>query len=363
MKNVFYQVDQACTYKTLDAWQMIVSGAKHWRLNMFESTYGLYDWTVEPSQSFDSLVQLRIRNLREKYKKIRLWYSAGRDSHFILKAFVDQGVAIDELVFVDWQYVESVKHDLDVVKTVLSNLYQGRDMPKFVVFRPTHTDYLRYWKNIGNQLNSGGIGSNHGFNVNSFSSIMDCFEEFSDADTCNLMGLEKPKLYVDCNGVNFQMVDASVQHGMSPLHNIEWFFLNDSVPELVIKQCHMLLRYAKIFAAEHFDNNLSAALTELQWDQQYYNEFCMALGLGPAASLVTGSGTRKNYGLGKHKYLNLHATADSDHWDATRHYTKFYHQASDLIDAYKHPESTYQLTGNYQLTGIKSKSYRISNVI
>lgn len=363
MKNVFYQVDQASTYRTLDAWQMIVSGAKHWHLNMFESTYSQYDWTVEPSQSFDSLVQLRIRNLREKYKKIRLWYSSGRDSHFVLKAFVDQGVAVDELVFVDWQYVEIVKHDLDVVKSVLSTLYQGRDMPEFVVFRPTHSDYLRYWKNVGNQFNSGGIGSSHGFNVNSFSSIIDCFEEFSDVDTCNLLGLEKPKLYLDHHGVNFQMVDSSVQHGMSPLHNIEWFFLNDSVPELVIKQCHMLLRYAKIFAAEHFNNNLSAALTALQYDVQYYNAFCMALGLGPPASLITGLGTKKNFGLGKQKYPTLHTTAESDLWDADKHYTKFYHQITDLIDAYNHPGATYQSTGKHQLTGIKSKSYKISNDI
>lgn len=363
MKNVFYQVDQACTYRTLDAWQMIVSGAKHWRLNMFESTYGQYNWTVEPDQSYDSLVRLRIQTLREKYKKIRLWYSAGRDSHFILKAFVDQGVAIDELVYVDWQYVDTVKHDLDIVKSVLSNLYQGRVMPQFVVFRPTHLDHLRYWKNVGNQFNSGGIGSNHGFSVNSFSAIIDCFEEFSDVDTCNLLGLEKPKLHVDHDGVKFQIADSSVQHGMSPLHNIEWFFLNDAVPELVIKQCHMLLRYARIFAAQHFNNNLGAALAALQYDVQYYDAFCMALGLGPAASLATGYGTKKNFGLGKHKYPTLHATADSDLWDANRHYTKFYHQITDLIDSFNHPQATYQSTGKHQLTGVISKSYTISNVI
>lgn len=360
MKNVFYQIGDSTTYRTADAWQSIVTGAPHWRLSLFEDTFSKLPWAVEPTDSFESLIKKRIDSIRSKYKKIRLWYSSGRDSHCILREFVKHSAVIDELVFVDWAYLDSVRGDDEIVQDAIKRTYaanQNLSIPKVTFFRPNGRDYFRYWKLVSANQHSGGVGSNFGFNVNSFSAILDCFTEFQDEDTCNLFGLEKPKLKVKNNQVMFQMVDCSIQHAMSPLHNIEWFFLNDTVPELVVKQCHMLLKHAKVLARNSFNNDLSFAIRILQTNQRYYNDYCLALGLGSAVSPVTGSGMFKHFGLRHAAHKNLHNTAQSDVWDADRLYNKFFLNITDISNKYAGSST------NKRLVGILSKEYTISNVL
>ena len=360
MKNVFYQVDLCTTYRTADAWQMITAGAKHWQLHLFDECYSKFDWTVEPVESFDSLVTRRISNLRKKYKKIRLWYSAGRDSHAILREFINRQVPIDELIYVDWQFVDAVQNDRQVVVDTVSRIYKSSNQPIPVVrcFTPSVNDYLLYWKTVSAGKNSGGVGSNFGLNVNSFSAILDSFGEFQDQDICNLFGLEKPKLKVSGSQVFFQMADSSVQHVMSPMHHIEWFFLNDTVPELTIKQCHMLLKYARVLAKIKFNNNLEKAILNLQHNQSYYNEYCIALGLGQSISIMTGSGTNKSYGMNSPLQASLRQVASNDIWDAQKLYKKFTFDVTDITANKYHDQHA-----KNQFVGIISKERKVANVL
>ena len=266
-------------------------------------------------------------------------------------------IYIDEIVFVNWQFIESCKEDDQIVISAIKNAYTTSSLtiPNIRIFTPGQKDHLRYWSVVGNQRNSGGIGSNYGFSINSFSALLDTFHEFEDDCICNLFGLEKPRLVRTIDGIFFQMVDSTIQHAMSPKHNIEWFFLNDTVPELVVKQCHMLLHGARVLSAEQFNNDLTTALDQLQTNILYYDRRCMVLGLGPAVSVNTGDGSNKSFGLdAKYKYHTLHQSAKIDCWDAQKHYKKFCHSATDLIAKYTLEN---QVT---KLPGTLSKSYKVS---
>lgn len=361
MRGVFYQVDDHATYNTLDAWQHIISGAAHWRLNLFESEFAAQDWHVEPPLTFDCLVNQRIQSLTQKYKRIRLWYSAGRDSHCVLQEFVRAKQPIHEIFFVRWSFVDSVRDEYKIVSDTVRRLYQDTDLvvPKITMFAPDHHDYLKYWKLVSRNQHSGGLGSNLGYNVNSFSAIIDSNDHLQDVDTCNLLGLEKPKLKIIGDEIFYQMTDLSVTHGMSPYHNIEWFFLNNTVPQLVIKQCHMLLARARSLAAAQFNNDLSAALVALQTNINFYNDLCLCLGLGSAVSIQTGNGRNKNFGLENPTYKSLHGVSDREHWDSRRAYSKFCANITDIIHRYIKHEPTHPTNS---LVGINSKRYKIGTL-
>lgn len=343
MKNVFYAVDNTLTYKTFDAWDKIVSGAHDWRLALFEDVYDTVNWSCRPSESFDDLVSRRIQSLKSKYKKIRLWYSAGRDSHFVLRELVKRNLHIDEIMFVDWAYHTPVKKEKQEVIRILSREFSGKLLPKINVFTPDRSKYSIYWDFVSKQCHSGGIGSNYGFNLNSFSTLLDLFFETPD-DTCNLFGLEKPRLSVKNDKIIFQMVDSSIQHVMSPMHNIEWFFLQDSCPELLQKQIFMLVDNVKIFAYAH-NIKFKDALGLIQSDKRYYDLYCLFLGLGESVSDLTKYGGAKSFGIIRHNYSDLHLVSDNDYWDANNRYTDFCSFAQELMTKYRNEYQTNKLPG------------------
>lgn len=361
MQGVYYQVDDHVTYNTLDAWQHIISGAREWRLNLFETSFAALDWSTEPSASFDDLLRARINSITQRYPRTRLWYSAGRDSHCVLEAFVRAQVKIDEIFFVRWSFVDSVRDEYQIVSDTVREMFKDTDipLPKITLFVPDHQDYRVYWNLVSRNQHSGGLGSNLGYNVNSFSAILDSFPQLQDPNTCNLFGLEKPRLNIVGTEIFYQITDLSVHHAMSPLHNIEWFFLNDQVPELVIKQCHMLLRRARWLARDQFQGDLTSALARLQHDVRRYDDLCLCLGLGPAVSLQTGDGRNKNFGLENPTYQSLHRVSDRESWDSRSAYTRFCANITDIIHSYIDREPSHPTN---RVVGINSRRYKVGDV-
>lgn len=73
----------------------------HWDFN--ETQFSKFDWTVEPSESLQTLYDLRARQIRERYKFVALEFSGGADSWNMLYAFCRQGLQVDLVIH---KYVE-----------------------------------------------------------------------------------------------------------------------------------------------------------------------------------------------------------------------------------------------------------------
>ena len=56
-----------------------------------------FDFSIEPEQSFYSLLVQEAKTIREKYPKVRLWYSGGCDSSLILDVFTKNNIHLDEI--------------------------------------------------------------------------------------------------------------------------------------------------------------------------------------------------------------------------------------------------------------------------
>ena len=89
------------TSSQFDAWRAASKLGIMPSFYFYEEQYDKLDWTKEPTESWDEICYERCITLRQKYKKLSLFYSAGRDSHHILKCFYYFNIPLDEIVLLN----------------------------------------------------------------------------------------------------------------------------------------------------------------------------------------------------------------------------------------------------------------------
>jgi hypothetical protein len=63
-----------------------------------DSENDLLDWTQEPPETFEELMDHHAHKLRNKYERLVLCWSGGTDSHTIYNVFKRNGIRIDEII-------------------------------------------------------------------------------------------------------------------------------------------------------------------------------------------------------------------------------------------------------------------------
>jgi hypothetical protein len=71
----------------------------------YDEEYDKLNWTQEPNESWDDICYERCFVLRERYKKLTLMYSAGRDSHHLLRCFIKFKIPLDELILIKTHFI------------------------------------------------------------------------------------------------------------------------------------------------------------------------------------------------------------------------------------------------------------------
>lgn len=95
----YYRVGEYKTYSKVEAIELAHRQNQpwiDWHFNDLE--FSAYDWTQEPTQSLPQLYAQRAQQIRDTYDYVVLFYSGGSDSTNMLDAFVNNGIAIDEIV-------------------------------------------------------------------------------------------------------------------------------------------------------------------------------------------------------------------------------------------------------------------------
>lgn len=98
-KNGYYTVgDNIYSHKITALEQASKSNQEiSWNFNneLFESI----DWKIPVATSINDLYKMRAQQLRDQYDHLVLLYSGGADSTVILKAFLDNGIHLDEIIY------------------------------------------------------------------------------------------------------------------------------------------------------------------------------------------------------------------------------------------------------------------------
>ena len=197
---------------------------------------------IEPEQSMRDLCVNRARNIRESNHYIRLWFSGGCDSTYMLNTFIDNGIHVDEILCnkfgvpeADWEIDQVAVPYLNSIKGKIKNT-------KITINEPDISDYQHFYKDeywFENYINNGR-------NSKQFTGIRPEFWEtinlhLVNKGTVNVIGSDKPFIHY-ANGEWFHFtLDMNVNQQTSTDEISHCAFYNGD-PLIFTKQCHMLKR-------------------------------------------------------------------------------------------------------------------------
>jgi len=221
-----------------------------------------YDYRSPIEENFSTLIHQRLKQLRQKYDYIRLWFSGGKDSRLVLDHAIKHGIKIDEIFIVrhcpagNVPIGGQVETDGNAIKYLQKISYQGK--VTVVNLDPDHYDSVfsdpdwPFYTNI--------FTIHAPIYVQMFQKYVDPkFGYFhgTPANQINIVGCIQPHIWYD-NGWKFCFVDYQLTHGLA--ENTESFLISDDFPEILhgyVFNIKSKLEELKIFPKQFQENILS----------------------------------------------------------------------------------------------------------
>lgn len=261
-----------------------------WQFNRWE--FGQHNWMAEPPETLDQLYQRRARQIREQYDYVIVSFSGGSDSWNIMRAFMDQGLLVDEIVS-NWaldagsKYIvlDSKQHDswnnvaeyqLNCVERIKE--IQSRSPATKITVNDTSRVLIDTFLTAGDAswtatkrevLNPTGATS---YNYKYFSEIRKKFDQ--NKKIAIVLGQDKPKLIIKDHQLYTYFIDKiinlnDVQEHLSDYPNCHtlFFYWSPDSCDILAKQAHTILhvinknpRLIKLFSTT--DNKVQRIIQE-----------------------------------------------------------------------------------------------------
>lgn len=344
-------------FNQLEAWQKILATKQSFRYYFYEDQYDQLDWTQEPNMSWDAMCANKLLLLRQKYQRLSLFYSAGRDSHMILKQFYRTGIPLDEII-------------CNRAPTVDNRIFELENyiLPQVREFKQRYPTTEVKFVNI--EQHSFEQYFNEGWAYNPYQCLrMNLYvptdfgyyvKQYLDPDPCHgyIVGVDKPRLMIEDNKVYSVVIDKNMEPFYTDLPNLELFFFSPDYPELHLKQAWMMLNYLETNYADQlnsdFVNRFCSGLNSEPW---WYDQLCLSCGRGTAfdLSLAIQNGTSKpKYNRSDPRYIGfLNQASDKLKWRSAAVWMDTAEQIKKAL-----PKEIFKNGEFYEgLTGIISKKY------
>lgn len=228
-----------------------------WNFN--RSDFEKVAWDQEPEVDLRTLYRFRAQQIRQKYDYIRLEFSGGADSTTVLYSFVNNGIHIDEVVFRYPKTGEKNVSDDPYNYKPENTLSEG----KYAAFPTLH--WLKtaapltkitvhdYSENMldENQDESWVLRTKdyfqpgHVFKHAKFGLVDHQLQADSGLKVCVLYAVDKPKICVKDKKWWAYFLDITANHAVTDggeYDNVttEYFYWSPDLPEMIIKQCHII---------------------------------------------------------------------------------------------------------------------------
>jgi len=225
--------------------------------------YSCYDdcWegVAESEMSFFELCIMRARQIRQKHRYFRLWYSGGVDSHTALLAFIAAGCLPDEIAIAKGSSFGDTEADHEIVNGALPWLTKNnlRHLVKFYEMDD------EFWTKMYNPNEDWalerGVLILRPLNVR----LLQNFGMV--AKGANVMGFEKPCVYKIKGEWYMAMLDSSGDW-IGDVPEFEGFYISPDLPELHIKQSHLLCKWADS-KVNHYDAIMNYSTNNAVWER------------------------------------------------------------------------------------------------
>ena len=323
----FYQVGEFKSYSKVEAIELSnkIKKPVHWNFN--DEVFSAYDWKIEPLQNLKDLYAARARQIRERYDYIVLWWSGGADSYTMLRAFVDNGIHVDELATFhnhggdgSWDtYLNSEVKRMAI--PVAEKILEQSPTTKFRL-----VDHLDYQKDLYTKDDNRFdflYKANAIFSPNQLARryIREQEKDYLDLfaagkKVCFVWGMDKPRVTKSYGKFAINFVDI-VDNSVNPLTQLmdrdwehdEFFYWSPDSCDLLCKQAHVVARYLKNIPKEDYSS---------RWLSEKENVLGFT-NLGTKTLYLTNDGLHRivypdwhpdNYSSGKHDFLLMWSPRD-----------------------------------------------------
>lgn len=230
-----------------------------------------YDWTKEPNIDLLDLYSLRAQQIRDNYDYVVVMCSGGSDSTNVIFSFLDNNIFVDEVVasapvsgLQNWSFNNQDRRVTNFISETKYAQFPLMDKIKNASpkTKTTLNDYFPLLINVeADRWTYQLSDAVHPSAVGHFSlELLDHIKQIADSgkSIAVVYGTEKPFLVRNRGEIYYSIVDVSLNLLQQPfkynypnVHVIP-FYITMDMPQLMIKQAHVLSRW--LFK----DNNQSA---------------------------------------------------------------------------------------------------------
>jgi hypothetical protein len=232
----------------------------HWNFN--NNVFDNLNYTQCPETPLLDLYRIRAQQLRDKYDYIRLELSGGSDSVTALYSFVNNNIHIDEVVVkypkTGEKNVEDDPFNHKPENTLSEFKYAALPVLNWLKTRAPRTKITIYDYSVDMLTTSYDEGwvlntkdyfqPGHAFKHNPIAAKE--HKELADSgkNICVLYGVDKPKVCIKDKKWYMYFIDVIANHSVGTVGDYtnltnEYFFWTPDLPELVLKQAHIVINW------------------------------------------------------------------------------------------------------------------------
>ena len=242
MFDIKYYVDGISYGLKIDAFVAAKGNINKITASIYNDRLYSFNWQIEPSESFETLLKERAQQLRDKYSELTLNFSGGRDSFTILETFRKNNIHIDNVQVGVPQFIKPWYEDQgnwEYIKTEpLVDEYR-KLMPK-TKFSYASYDNLQFLNDFEKSLSIVGLNTNIRSTLPQHHS-----EYYKSANHCYITGDLEPRLVYHDNSFFIETWDTENQENYNKAYGTEAFYTHPDFPKLHSKQCHICKKYLK----------------------------------------------------------------------------------------------------------------------
>jgi hypothetical protein len=285
-----------------------------------------HDWTKEPKESIHSLTDRRVRELRNKYDYVCLWYSGGFDSHTLLNSFIRTGSKIDEIIIYGKPWIKDVMHSehlfaSEFIKKIKHNIYPDLKINYVLLSDKIHSGlYKKFgsdWIYYDCQNSFSYIKSSRGLGLQYQPEFVNLKFQPNRIDIC---GTDKPRVDLRDGKWYSTMPDNAILAWFDA--ECDLFYMCPDATEIYIKQCWNVIKWFE--SMPHCSHELVHEVQSLQ-RPLYYSAWNLAIGRDDVFHPVA------KHGLTKKFYSQGAKSLDSLHYE----FSNNIHAESDVYKSYK----------------------------
>lgn len=262
----YYQVGNQKYYSKLEAIEEHTRTGIHPHWNFNEDVFGVYNWQEEPKDSLAELYRRRAQQLRDNYDYLILWYSGGSDSDNILNTFVNNDIKLDEIVSYSNYEATGDKYNFlngEIFNVAIPKIKKLKDEhPELGTLKHRIIDLSQmmvdWFKNPVNQFDwiyhlNIMVSVNGLARQDIHQQIPEWFDIMNTGKKVAFIhGSDKPRIIQNEQGEYiFRFLDIIDSNAVSARNqtlnriweNNELFYWTPDLPDIVIKQSHIIKRY------------------------------------------------------------------------------------------------------------------------